>query len=564
MQRSPRPSRTSGAPEASNPALLPETPTTTPFAADASRRPKRTRAVSAQRTPTLPAVESEEDSDSEQCITFEGDEGLDVSFPLKAIEKIFRCSLCSGYFRDAVTIKECLHTFCRWCLYDYVDGGETEEVCCPYCERNMQLLTPHRDGAGKDCRHYMPRVTAACVAGAGGVVGGSNSSGATASAPAANAAVLFDRTMQNVVDKLFPHFAYQERLEEEELQRYMQLHQHKQLPPEYLTGCLTLGPFRREAVSHRRARLEARAAAEEALGYLHLKPSMSLESKHEHQQALHHQQQQKNIDAPRGLIQKDQRGVVQKEREGLRSNSRRGEQQKLQQQQSLDEFVDQLLGSPTFFDDQQTTAIALLPDTYQGQLMEARVQHQAAQSCSGEGALMGESRRQEAHGLPLPLKLPLINRPYLRVPSRMSIQLVLRYLALQLQPLLFTKGPTGILTNRDRVPVLGNAYKEGVSDVAGSPEDPLDLEVALELTLEGRVLGRSHSIDFVRKARRLNCAGKCLLLQYRYSAQTEARVIAYHVNAVKRGCTTPQEDSFVGRGTSEARGPPSAVASAIS
>lgn len=413
----------------------------------------------------------------------------------------------------------------------------------------------------------MPRVTAACVAGAGGVLGGSNSSGATASAPAANAAVLFDRTMQNVVDKLFPHFAYQERLEEEELQRYMQLHQHKQLPPEYLTGCLTLGPFRREAVSHRRARLEARAAAEEALGYLHLKSSMPLESKHEHQQALHYQQQQKNIDAPRSLIQKDQRGVVQKEREGLRSSSRRGEQQKLQQQQqSLDEFVDQLLGSPTFFDDQQTTAIALLPDTYQGQLMEVRVQHQASQSCqcSGEGALMGESRRQDAHGLPLPLKLPLIDRPYLRVPSRMSIQLVLRYLALQLQPLLFTKGPTGILSNIDRVPVLGDAYKEGVSDVTGSPEDPLDLEVALELTLEGRVLGKSHSIDFVRKARRLNCAGKCLLLQYRYSAQTEARVIAYHVNAVERGCVTPQEDSFVGRGTGGARGPPSAIASAIS
>lgn len=155
MQRSPRPSRTSGAPEASNPALLPETPTTTPFATDASRRPKRTRAVSVQRTPTLPAVESEEDSDSEQCVTFEGDEGLDVSFPLKAIEKNFRCSLCSGYFRDAVTIKECLHTFCRWCLYDYVDRGETEEVCCPYCERNMQLLTPHRDGEATQKYHLV-------------------------------------------------------------------------------------------------------------------------------------------------------------------------------------------------------------------------------------------------------------------------------------------------------------------------------------------------------------------------------------------------------------------------
>lgn len=365
----------------------------------------------------------------------------------------------------------------------------------------------------------MPRITAACVAGAGSVVNLSgNSSVSSGTAAAANAAVLFDRTMQNVVDKLFPHFAQQERLEEEELQRYMQQHQHKQLPPEYLAGGLSLArSLRREAISQRRARLEARAATEEALGPHPLEPPMAPEP----------QQQQQTDDVFRDEGHREQR-------EGLRSRtiSRSQQQQQAQLQQSLDEFVDQLLGSTTCFDEQQTIAIALLPDTYQGQLMEARMQYQALQLSHAplEGSQIGIGGPQEPQDLlGLPLKLPHIDRPYLRVPSRMSVQLVLRYLASQLQPLLTVSGPTGA----PRSNAGGPCSDHGGEDVLLS-EDPFDLEAALELTLEGRVLGRSHSIDFVRKARRLNCAGRCLLLQYRYSSQTEARVLAYHLSTVER------------------------------
>ena len=149
MQRSPRPTTRPAWPASAESAAVsvqPSSDAAVPAAAEVSRRQKRGRVGGPLHRSPAPAATESEDSEGEQCIAFEGDEGLDVSFPLKAVEKMFRCPLCNGYFRDAVTIKECLHTFCRWCLYDYVEGAETEEVCCTYCERDMQLMTPHRDG----------------------------------------------------------------------------------------------------------------------------------------------------------------------------------------------------------------------------------------------------------------------------------------------------------------------------------------------------------------------------------------------------------------------------------
>ena len=46
-----------------------------------------------------------------------GDDGqILIEVDLEKINSFFICSLCSGYFRDAHTIPECLHTFCKSCL----------------------------------------------------------------------------------------------------------------------------------------------------------------------------------------------------------------------------------------------------------------------------------------------------------------------------------------------------------------------------------------------------------------------------------------------------------------
>ncbi|CAN7010849.1 unnamed protein product [Brassica oleracea var. botrytis] len=45
------------------------------------------------------------------------------------------CSLCDNLLRDATTISECLHTFCRKCIYEKITEDEIE--CCPVCDIDL-------------------------------------------------------------------------------------------------------------------------------------------------------------------------------------------------------------------------------------------------------------------------------------------------------------------------------------------------------------------------------------------------------------------------------------------
>ncbi|CAN4098155.1 unnamed protein product [Withania somnifera] len=45
------------------------------------------------------------------------------------------CPLCHNLFREATTISECLHTFCRKCIYKKLSDEETE--CCPICKIDL-------------------------------------------------------------------------------------------------------------------------------------------------------------------------------------------------------------------------------------------------------------------------------------------------------------------------------------------------------------------------------------------------------------------------------------------
>ncbi|MCD7450741.1 hypothetical protein HAX54_008302, partial [Datura stramonium] len=53
----------------------------------------------------------------------------------ESIVACMTCPLCHRLFRDATTIPECLHTFCRKCIYKKLSDEELE--CCPICNIDL-------------------------------------------------------------------------------------------------------------------------------------------------------------------------------------------------------------------------------------------------------------------------------------------------------------------------------------------------------------------------------------------------------------------------------------------
>jgi polycomb group RING finger protein 3 len=91
----------------------------------------------------------------------------ELELPLKILNDRITCSLCKGYFVEATTVLDCLHTFCKSCLLKHF---EEEENTCPRCKTLIHQSHP---------THY----------------------------------VAFDRTLQDIVYKLVPG------MQEEELRR---------------------------------------------------------------------------------------------------------------------------------------------------------------------------------------------------------------------------------------------------------------------------------------------------------------------------------------------------------
>jgi len=57
---------------------------------------------------------------------------------LKDVNEIITCRLCEGYFIDATTITECLHTFCKSCIVKHLE----DETSCPTCETQIHQSYP--------------------------------------------------------------------------------------------------------------------------------------------------------------------------------------------------------------------------------------------------------------------------------------------------------------------------------------------------------------------------------------------------------------------------------------
>lgn len=58
-----------------------------------------------------------------------------VKIRRETIAACMTCPLCNKLFREATTISECLHTFCRKCIYKKISDDELE--CCPVCDVNL-------------------------------------------------------------------------------------------------------------------------------------------------------------------------------------------------------------------------------------------------------------------------------------------------------------------------------------------------------------------------------------------------------------------------------------------
>jgi len=82
-----------------------------------------------------------------------------IVLPVQELNNYLSCKICNGYFREAHSISECLHTFCKVCITSNLDSQPRGEKKCPVCSTDLKP----------------PRL-------------------------------IYDRTIQAVVDKIFPHF----------------------------------------------------------------------------------------------------------------------------------------------------------------------------------------------------------------------------------------------------------------------------------------------------------------------------------------------------------------------
>lgn len=109
--------------------------------------------------------------------------GDEYKILLKSLNAHITCPICKGYFIEATTVTECLHTFCKSCLLKHF---ENENNCCPKCsglihqshpshyvsfDRTMQelvyKLVPGLQTAEEECRNAFAQ-SVKSEAGAGG------------------------------------------------------------------------------------------------------------------------------------------------------------------------------------------------------------------------------------------------------------------------------------------------------------------------------------------------------------------------------------------------------------
>lgn len=103
-----------------------------------------------------------------------------TSLPKEELNELLTCHICKGFYRDAHTILECMHTFCKSCILMHFHNNNVRgSIQCPQCNASLGMYSN------------------------------------------LNNKMIYDRDVQSIVDKLYPEFVEFEK--EEEIQHYKRL-----------------------------------------------------------------------------------------------------------------------------------------------------------------------------------------------------------------------------------------------------------------------------------------------------------------------------------------------------
>ena len=86
----------------------------------------------------------------------------------EAINQYLTCNLCGGYYNEAYTLPECLHTFCKACITDNFEKQTSGLKVCPQPSCGAQVgrdldKQPKYDRCLQDCVNQLIPYTFKCL-----------------------------------------------------------------------------------------------------------------------------------------------------------------------------------------------------------------------------------------------------------------------------------------------------------------------------------------------------------------------------------------------------------------
>lgn len=79
-------------------------------------------------------INPENYTDEERDESYHGIYGDAIKIQKVRLISLLRCQICCGIYRNPTTINECMHTFCKSCIYKYFNEKTTViRDSCPIC-----------------------------------------------------------------------------------------------------------------------------------------------------------------------------------------------------------------------------------------------------------------------------------------------------------------------------------------------------------------------------------------------------------------------------------------------